>query len=96
MGANSHYFQSMLERYVNNSVADEGGKFSLQTNVFDYSIELQYLKDGQKEVATIPFFSDPTYPVEKLLDLARKLRNKVNHQLGNSQPVDPCSFGGCI
>lgn len=89
-------FQSMLERYVQNSVcSDSSEKITIQHNLFDYSVELKYSCQGVSTEARIPFHSDPHFSVEQLVELARQCRKAAQRRLGNT-PVDPCSFGGCI
>lgn len=93
-------FQSMLERYVQNSVcSDSSEKITIQHNLFDYSVELKYSAFGVEETQRIPFHVDPTFSVYQLVDLARNLRQKAGRKLANMNPpiaLDPCSFGGCI
>ncbi len=89
-------FQSMLERYVQNSVCSSTDeKISIQHNLFDYSVELKYSAHGVEETHTIPFHADPTFSVQQLVELGRQLRKKAQQKIGNS-PTDPCSYGGCI
>jgi len=93
-------FQSMLERYVQNSVcSDLSEKITIQHNLFDYSVELKYSAFGVEETQRIPFHVDPTFSVNQLVELARNLRQKAQHRLADMNPpitLDPCSFGGCI
>lgn len=94
-------FQSMLERYVQNSVCSSTDeKISLQHNLFDYSVELKYSAHGVEEKHTIPFHADPHYSVNQLVELARNLRQKAQHRLADMNPpiiIGPGSFlGGCI